>query len=95
MVMEKSRKVRIYMNRKRLKRVAAMMMAVVLTVCAAMPAGSFAVALDVDAQSNTVEESVNKQSLFTQQVCAASSTNVGGLAASFGRSMTTSLIGKV
>lgn len=30
------------MNRKRLKRVAAMMMAVVLTVCAATPAGSFA-----------------------------------------------------
>lgn len=31
---------------------------------------------------------MNKQSLFTQQVCAASSTNIGGLAASAGRSMT-------
>ncbi len=88
MVMENSRKVRIYMNRKRLKRMAAMMMAVVLTVCAATPAGSFAFASGVDAQSNTAEESVNKQSLFTRQVCAAGSTNIGGLAASAGRSMT-------
>lgn len=43
------------MNRKRLKRMAAMMMAVVLTVCAATPAGSFAFALGADAQSNTEE----------------------------------------
>lgn len=88
-----SRKVRIYMNRKRLKRVAAMMMTVVLTVCAATPAGSFAFASGADAQSNTAEESVNKQSLFTQQVCAASSTNIGGLAVSEGRSMTASVLG--
>lgn len=58
MVMEKSRKVRIYMNRKRLKRVAAMMMAVVLTVCAATPTGSFAFASDVDAQGSTAHETV-------------------------------------
>jgi len=49
------------MNRKRLKRVAAMMMAVVLTVCAATPAGSFAFASGADAQSNTAEEAVTEE----------------------------------
>ena len=36
-------------------------------------------------------ESVNEQSSFTQQVWAASSTNIGGLAAPDGRSMTASV----
>ncbi|MDE7282819.1 MAG: ABC transporter permease, partial [Lachnospiraceae bacterium] len=36
------------------------------------------------------DKSVNEQSSFTQQVCAASNTNIGGLAAPDGRSMTAS-----
>ncbi len=62
MVMENSRKVRIYMSRKRLKRMAAMMMAVVLTVCAATSAGSFAFASGADAQSKAAEEAVTEES---------------------------------
>lgn len=50
------------MSRKRLKCMAAMMMAVVLTVCAATPAGSFAFASGADAQSQTVQEAVTEES---------------------------------
>ena len=50
------------MNKKRLKRMAAMMMAMVLTVCAATPAGSFAFASGVDVQSNTAEKTVTEES---------------------------------
>lgn len=46
------------MSRKRLKWVAAMMMVVVLTVCAATLAGSFAFASGADVQSNTAKETV-------------------------------------
>lgn len=49
------------MKKKRLKRVAAMMMAVVLTVCAATPAGSFAFASSADAQSETVGKAVTEE----------------------------------
>lgn len=62
MVMENSRKVRIYMSRKRLKRMAAMMLAVVLTVCAAAPAGSFVFASGADTQSKAAEEAVTEES---------------------------------
>ncbi|MDE6853131.1 MAG: prealbumin-like fold domain-containing protein, partial [Lachnospiraceae bacterium] len=50
------------MKRKRLKRIAAMMMAVVLTVCAATPAGSFAFASSADAQSEAVDNVVTEES---------------------------------
>ena len=50
------------MNKKRLKRMAAMMMAVVLTVCAATPTGSFAFASGADAQSQAAEEVVTEES---------------------------------
>lgn len=49
------------MKKKRLKRVAAMMMAVVLTVCAATPAGSFAFASSADAQSEAVGKAVTEE----------------------------------
>ena len=50
------------MSRKRLKRMAAVMLAVVLTVCAAAPAGSFAFASGADAQSKAAEEDVTEES---------------------------------
>ena len=62
MAMKNSRKVRLFMNKKRIKRIAAMMMAVVLTVCAATPTGSFAFASGADTQSQTVEEAVIEES---------------------------------
>ena len=50
------------MNKKRFKRIAAMMMAVVLTVCAATPAGSFAFASSADAEGTGVQEMVTEES---------------------------------
>lgn len=50
------------MNKKRFKRMAAMMMAVVLTVCAAAPTGSFAFASGADVQSQAEEETVTEES---------------------------------
>ncbi len=49
------------MNRKRLKRMAAMIMAVVLTVCTAAPTGSFAFASGADAKGNTAERTVTEE----------------------------------
>lgn len=49
------------MNRKKLKRMAAMMMAVVLTVCTVAPTGSFAFASGADIQSNAAGETVTEE----------------------------------
>lgn len=50
------------MSRKRFKRMAALMMAVVLTVCAAAPAGSYAFASGAGEQSEETVETVTEQS---------------------------------
>lgn len=50
------------MNRKRLKRVTAMLMAVVLTVSAAMPTGSFVFASSADMESTSGQETAAEES---------------------------------
>lgn len=47
---------------------------------------------DVLQSDFNIEESVDEQSLFTQQVCAVRSTNIGGLAVSDNHSMTARLM---